>query len=87
MTIDEVIEALKGTPRTWELCQSSRFLTAQLIRNEMGSCPLAAVANLLSVPLGDNLGLSPEDTDRVMAAADDRGRPLLRERMLEACGL
>jgi hypothetical protein len=96
-TIDEFLEALKATPRTWRV--NGRDGAEGLpfcIRCGSGQtyqCPLSAIMGKVGVAqpldLGEKFGLSHEDANRIFKAADMMPdyEYELRWKLLEACGL
>ena len=97
MTLDEFIAALEKTPRDWQYGYTSRSLrygyTSQFLRRgPMCCCPITSLAGNTCAYWRDvsvTLGLDRDLSERIAAAADDdRGHdPVLRERLLKACGL
>lgn len=93
MTLDEFVEGLLATPRTWRLRRDGS------IRCEGGDCPVIAVlcdgrqgrSNNLAFTVGRSVGLH-DDIHAIVASADNIqhhrsfSHPL-RARLLDACGL
>lgn len=93
MTINEFIDKLKDTPRDWYLYDGA---IRRGPRTHHGClCPMHALAPKMysGASAGTSLGLSCEDADAIVMAADWRSSLLtwrsqvLRARLLEACGL
>ena len=90
MTLQEFLDKLAKTPRTWKLGHIWRG--EQAILDQWGRCPLQSIPHSGGPSYVTRLGIRRATTMRSMHAADDSIKhadydPKLRARILEACGI
>ena len=78
MTLQEFLDKLAETPREWRL-RKNRLRC-------MKGCPIDALGGDWGYQNGD-LGLAHGTCLRIIIAADNRGAPKTRAKLLKACGL
>lgn len=84
MTYRQFLEALRQTPRDWEIFPGPR------IRRDGNQCPVSALRQAdetIAMGVGLNLGMRTCVVHRIMNAADGYGANKTRRDLLEACGL
>jgi hypothetical protein len=95
-TIEDFLEALKQTPRTWRVNTDLDSGLNGCIRtgsHHTYQCPITAVIGRLGVDApvacGHEWGLSTDDAAAIANAADGTNKfdPELRLRLLDACGI
>lgn len=87
MTLNDFLKKLEKTPRRWKL--RKHYGVGGAIRSGR-RCPVEIVAGTQSASSGvaaSRLGLKTRTASRIFHAADNRGDPKLRARLLRACGL
>lgn len=98
MTIDEFLERLSRTPRTWRVMMTNgKLRTHDFMDWPLAHCPISALTGVwedvnLPIDAGVRLGLSRNDAANLVIAADntlDNDNPLrlLRQQLECACGL
>lgn len=102
MTIEQFLEKLKETPRTWRLVArrdgqtTAEMFNNALIRKGKCRCPIGAVSGRvkwddsydLAITVGQQIGLDEKDAARIISASDGLSEQLpLRLLILDACGL
>lgn len=85
MTLDEFIEKLRETPRTWETRGDGRIRLG-------GCCPISSLRMTEAdywLRVSQELGLDRDLAETIVIAADnwDHHDAPLRARLLDACGL
>jgi hypothetical protein len=90
MTLTEFLQKLEATSRAWALVCDP--LDTEPIAIRLGQhCPLSAVAGTSPCSIRDSrvaLDIDAGLADAIASAADgDEHDPLLRDRLLKACGL
>lgn len=98
-TVQEFLEALEKTPRTWRVNTGFDGTGGMIGRIRCGDgdtyqCPMSAVLGEMGILYGKDYGikwgLSYEDAAKIEDSADDSGfdfDPELRKQLLAACGL
>ena len=87
MTLDEFLVALKKTPRDWT---EQRGLITRFGRGGFPQCPISCLRNRYCTEwrgVARELGLRERTAERIVDAADHKGNPRLRVKLLKACGL
>lgn len=89
MTREEFLEALRKTPRDWNLVHGR--LIRRVKESEECQCPITSLRNVRAGAiwkLWGTFGLSDYDMREIIDAADDNCCDKhLRAQLLEACGL
>jgi hypothetical protein len=98
MRLNQFLEKLAMTPRTWFVHRDTGELRSIDRKTRKEHCPITQVAQEQgkstiygtwdAVLLGPEIGLSSKTTDRIIAATDDDPEyATLRRRLLRKCGL
>lgn len=81
VSIPEFLSLLEKTPRNWDVSEEGEIRANECI------CPISAVFGAVDLSRSSNIGLSIENKNKVMKAADTDEDSPLRNCLLRACGL